>query len=62
MYVENFSVLDKAGAYGIQEYAGDFVKKIDGDYFNIVGLPVHLLYNIIKSEFLEEILWCKEEI
>lgn len=53
-YVDNFSVLDKAGAYGIQEYAGVFVKKIEGDYFNIVGLPVCLLYKIISKEFGEE--------
>ena len=53
-YIDKFSVLDKAGAYGIQEYAGVFVKKIDGDYFNIVGLPVHLLHKIINSEFGEE--------
>ncbi len=53
-YLDNFSVLDKAGAYGIQEYAGVFVNKIDGDYFNIVGLPVHLLHKIINSEFGKE--------
>lgn len=53
-YIDNYSVLDKAGAYGIQEYAGVFVKKIDGDYFNIVGLPVHLLHKIINSEFGKE--------
>lgn len=53
-YIDNFSVMDKAGAYGIQEYAGVFVKKIDGDYFNIVGLPVHLLHKIINSEFGKE--------
>lgn len=53
-YVDNYSVLDKAGAYGIQEYAGVFVNKIDGDYFNIVGLPVHLLHKIINSEFGKE--------
>lgn len=53
-YVDHFAPYDKAGSYGIQEYAGVFVKRIDGDYFNIVGLPVHLLNNIIKNEFGEE--------
>lgn len=50
-YVDTFSPYDKAGAYGIQEYAGVFVSKIEGDYFNIVGLPVCRLNTIIKTEF-----------
>lgn len=53
-YVDKFEPYDKAGAYGIQEYAGVFVRKIEGDYFNIVGLPVCLLNKIIKEEFGEE--------
>lgn len=52
-YVDTYRPFDKAGAYGIQEYAGVFVKKIDGDYFNIVGLPVHLLHRMI-CKFEEE--------
>ena len=39
-YVNNCEVLDKAGAYGIQENAALFVERIDGDFYNIVGLPV----------------------
>ena len=39
-YVERFSPLDKAGAYGIQEAAGAFVQRIDGDYTGVVGLPL----------------------
>ena len=50
-YVDNYGPYDKAGAYGIQEYAGVFVEKIDGDYFNIVGLPICKLNEIIKNEF-----------
>lgn len=53
-YVDKFEPYDKAGAYGIQEYAGVFVKRIEGDYFNIVGLPVCLINKIIKEEFGEE--------
>ena len=50
-YVDNFSPFDKAGSYGIQEYAGVFVERIDGDYFNVVGLPVCKLNQIINDEF-----------
>lgn len=52
-YVSNYSTLDKAGAYGIQEFAGVFVSSIEGDYFNIVGLPVCRLYTLINEEFGE---------
>ena len=44
-YVDNYKPYDKAGAYGIQEwigYAG--IGKIEGSYFTIMGLPVHLVY------------------
>jgi septum formation protein len=44
-YIENYKPFDKAGAYGIQEwigYAG--IGKIEGSYFTIMGLPVHLVY------------------
>lgn len=39
-YLSTPSPYDKAGAYGIQEGAAAFVSRIDGDYFNVVGLPV----------------------
>lgn len=44
-YVENYRPFDKAGAYGIQEWIGFIgVTKIEGSYFNVMGLPVHKLY------------------
>lgn len=42
-YADSEDPLDKAGAYGYQSGAMSLVKKIDGDYFNVVGLPVHHL-------------------
>ena len=39
-YIDRFAPYDKAGAYGIQEAAGLFVSRIEGDYANIVGLPL----------------------
>lgn len=50
-YVENCCPTDKAGAYGIQEMAGAFVEKIDGDFYNVVGLPLCKLTEVIKKEF-----------
>ncbi|WP_029038687.1 Maf-like protein [Salinimicrobium xinjiangense] len=44
-YVDNFRPFDKAGAYGIQEWIGLIgVEHIEGSYFNVVGLPTHLVY------------------
>ena len=48
-YVESREPLDKAGAYGIQGRASKFVKRIEGCYFNVVGLPVPLVYKMLKS-------------
>ncbi|MBQ8395455.1 MAG: septum formation protein Maf [Oscillospiraceae bacterium] len=48
-YIASGSPLDKAGAYGIQDGAALFVKKIDGDYYNVVGLPVAKLAREIKT-------------
>lgn len=48
-YVENFIPLDKAGAYGIQEWIGAVaVSSINGSFYNVMGLPVHRLYQELK--------------
>lgn len=48
-YVSNYRPLDKAGAYGIQEWIGAVaVERIEGSYYNVMGLPVHRLYHELK--------------
>ncbi|KIQ94900.1 Septum formation protein Maf [Anoxybacillus thermarum] len=48
-YIATKEPLDKAGAYGIQERGALFVKKIDGDYFSVVGLPIARLARELKK-------------
>lgn len=49
-YVERYSPLDKAGAYGIQEWIGAAaVSRIKGSFYNVMGLPVNHLYRLLKK-------------
>ena len=49
-YIKTYKPFDKAGAYGIQEWIGQIgVTKIEGSYFNVMGLPVHLVYKTLNT-------------
>lgn len=48
-YVSTGEPLDKAGAYGVQGPGGIFVEKIDGNYFNVIGMPLPLLYRMLTD-------------
>lgn len=51
-YVSTGEPMDKAGSYAIQGISAKFVKSINGDYSNVVGLPVPALYQVLKSKGL----------
>ena len=55
-YVNRFNPTDKAGAYGIQEMAGAFVSGIEGDFYNVVGLPLCRLCELLKEKFNIDLL------
>ncbi len=49
-YIDNYKPYDKAGAYGIQEWIGHAaVERIEGSYFNVMGLPTHKLYEKLRK-------------
>lgn len=49
-YVDNFNPIDKAGAYGIQEWIGCMgVRSIKGNFYNVMGLPLHRLFDELKQ-------------
>jgi septum formation protein len=48
-YVASGEPMDKAGGYAIQGLAAKYIEKIDGCYFNVVGLPIALVYRHLKD-------------
>ena len=49
-YIKHYRPLDKAGAYGIQEWIGTIgISGINGDFYNVMGLPTRKLYQLLKS-------------
>jgi septum formation protein len=52
-YVAQYKPFDKAGSYGVQEWIGmTGIIRIDGSYFNVVGLPIHKVYEVLKENFM----------
>jgi len=47
-YVSTREPMDKAGAYAIQGIGARFIESIKGDYFNVMGLPVRLVYELLR--------------
>ena len=50
-YISSGEAMDKAGAYGIQGRFATYIDRIEGDYYNVVGLPVAYLYQQLKEVY-----------
>ncbi len=53
-YIQTGEPMDKAGAYGIQGRFAAYIDKIEGDYYNVVGLPISYVYQQIKKKMGDE--------
>ena len=50
-YVESGEPMGKAGSYAIQQKGASFAERIEGDFYNVVGLPIAALLELLRSEF-----------
>jgi MAF protein len=48
-YIDTGEPMDKAGAYGIQGFGATIVERVDGDYFAVMGLPLHRLIGLLQT-------------
>jgi len=53
-YVATGEPMDKAGAYGIQGYAGKWIPRVEGCYFNVVGLPLALVSTMLEARLARD--------
>jgi septum formation protein len=54
-YIKNHHPMDKAGAYGVQDFIGMIgIPKIDGSFYTVMGLPIHLIYKALKPYIILE--------
>ncbi len=51
-YIKNYQPYDKAGSYGMQERLGMIgIQSIQGSFYNVMGLPIHKVYQVLRSDF-----------
>lgn len=55
-YIATKEPMDKAGAYGIQGYGAQFITRVEGCYFNVMGFPIRKFYDMLKELLAKEIL------
>lgn len=53
-YILTNEPMDKAGAYGIQGFGSQFIKRIEGCFFNVMGFPIPLFYKMVKELFMRK--------
>jgi septum formation protein len=49
-YLDTGEPFDKAGSYGIQGYGAKYISKVNGDYYSVMGVPLHKLYSLLRGK------------